>query len=1197
MALDVLDVVGSNALRSSNVCMTEDDYKEYEQEKRSRLFHDESYVDEDASDCPDDIEDEGEKSIYRRETRKAIVGLFVQPKLIERLTNLLEIPHAQIFLGSVMVLHKFACTQSYNHVLIEIVAFAGRALEKVVENLQNQDEKICLACLSLLKQLATRQEGRDAMITSKIVLMLMPLVSGQGATASKTFTVAMNVLVGLCQDGVTENIGLALGGPPPRHALYNDLMAIVSAEGDSPTISVEHLLNLKVMKFVVNFLVRSEDTSLFFDLSNQHKQMGAFILHRIFLHKTCCQTMQIRPVLEYFAYTLQTTFTLFMEGHFGHSAREKLLFFGSIQGACRGMAQIATHAEKGGEQVMNVISTFNIYKELEELLGFPDVKLDDSYAPKIECADAAARLIGSISRMPISEGHPESDKESMISLKDDVSACVATLTRLIEQMAKPLMGIVHSCPSKNAVASASSALAKLCSTAETCDLLLDMGLAKIAAGLFPEKPSILEGAKGMKNIKEEIFDVQAKNKRDLEVDALVALDASAFTLVASMCRTAAGKHAVQTSGMLRRCVERFHLSSGVRGVDLVVRGEVSCVFARICNMHTIESGNAGSSNDYILNPNYNTVRMLVELVREGGNSLYYRRGRFWATAALAELCRDTMRAVPLVVKFGGAVEFSRIVKGYTRKAGTPEPLLRPALQGLLRIAKYPMATYIPSIVAQDMQQPLIALASNVKLQIEYSEIKDREPLGHFAKDVLYMMSAAPVHGDASLAADDEESAITGSGRHELTASLEGTVDEARDGKGEGEGEGEGEEETRDFEDERRVGGEEDGERRMSEETNMNITTDQKFPVFDGTYSTMGVDTMGSLAANLKDEEETRVTRLSQLSAEDPGFRNELKRRKEFYEMGSLYRLGRDGGGNRSVAEAGTKSSEGKKAMNGKRSKRGGGRKGRSREESTKTPTSKVVREIEKVKEMRGEESRHEDTQANAVAFDNPEDVEKDAFIMVSQAPDLISTRPKGLSPKHIVMNDDSGVDSGESPTGTSSMGITKNFFGGKSPAGVQTPSLTFPRSLPSSSMQRPSLPSPLLSQSGSVSGGRELVTFYRPRKSAGMFIDPTFVDNNPVTDSGIEKLGNNAGGVPRMLSEKSITLGKSLWEIETFSHTVDILGSKVKISGKRVAGPDKVLDQGGRTRKAVTFDNIHEASVKRELHKLANENGGCSGGA
>ena len=114
---------------------------------------------------------------------------------------------------------------------------------------------------------------------------------------------------------------------------------------------------------------------------------------------------------------------------------------------------------------------------------------------------------------------------------------------------------------------------------------------------------------------------------------------------------------------------------------------------------------------------------------------------------------------------------------------------------------------------------------------------------------------------------------------------------------------------------------------------MNLAT------FDGTYSGMGVTSIGSLADNVGDEDETMKMRISQMDAEDPAFRNELKRRKEHYEMGATYRLGR-GGRRKSVTEKDTKSSG--------RKRRGSAGKG-----------SRVVEKIEAVKTLRdgGEEGK------------------------------------------------------------------------------------------------------------------------------------------------------------------------------------------------------------------------------------------------
>ena len=94
--------------------------------------------------------------------------------------------------------------------------------------------------------------------------------------------------------------------------------------------------------------------------------------------------------------------------------------------------------------------------------------------------------------------------------------------------------------------------------------------------------------------------MELKKNQDKEVDHLLGLDASCFMFVASLCRSVQGKVAIQSLGILKRCVERFHLSSGKSGVDLVVRGEIACIFGRLANSQTTTSGSAGSANDYIM---------------------------------------------------------------------------------------------------------------------------------------------------------------------------------------------------------------------------------------------------------------------------------------------------------------------------------------------------------------------------------------------------------------------------------------------------------------------------------------------------------------------------------------------------------------------------------------------------------------------
>ena len=190
------------------------------------------------------------------------------------------------------------------------------------------------------------------------------------------------------------------------------------------------------------------------------------------------------------------------------------------------------------------------------------------------------------------------------------------------------MNIVNGCLNPDAVSNACAALAFLGSTNETSELLLDMGLDRIVASLFPSKPAILEGGgKGtdaniLKNNPagdgKEVYDVEAKKKHDAEIAQLISLDNSVFMLIAALSRTDRGRRSTQASGILRRCVERFHLSSGKPRTDIVVRGEIALVFARMAKFHMISSGSAGSVLDYLLAPSFSTVDMLLELVSEGG---------------------------------------------------------------------------------------------------------------------------------------------------------------------------------------------------------------------------------------------------------------------------------------------------------------------------------------------------------------------------------------------------------------------------------------------------------------------------------------------------------------------------------------------------------------------------------------------------
>ena len=161
------------------------------------------------------------------------------------------------------------------------------------------------------------------------------------------------------------------------------------------------------------------------------------ILHRLTLHRDSCKILgDCKQVLDYFCFCINVNFTLMTEKNYGTTNAERVLFFSSTQSSCRGLAQIANFALNGKQNVFARINEQNIYKEIEDLLGFPSVKLDDTFASRLDCTDAAATLLASIARTPQSENYADREFESKITIKEDVKDVLPVLRRLLEQMAK-----------------------------------------------------------------------------------------------------------------------------------------------------------------------------------------------------------------------------------------------------------------------------------------------------------------------------------------------------------------------------------------------------------------------------------------------------------------------------------------------------------------------------------------------------------------------------------------------------------------------------------------------------------------------------------------------------------------------------------------------------------------------------------------
>eukprot|EP00752_Nemacystus_decipiens_P010681 g9512.t1 len=217
---------------------------------------------------------------------RAQLGL---PNLIAMLTGLLGETDVQLYLAGLVILGKLATTVCYHSVLQEMLAYAGRALELLVQGLQSQEPLVPDMSLAFFLQLCSRQEGRDGIEATDGIAMLQPLISGTQAQDSPVFLRGLACAIAIARQGVpgsapgytgegatpsaTAPPGLSLpnaggvgrSGPAKPHPLdiegklYNDLVEILDAPPPGPLKAVRGLVRMGSLEAVMRFLVREDD--------------------------------------------------------------------------------------------------------------------------------------------------------------------------------------------------------------------------------------------------------------------------------------------------------------------------------------------------------------------------------------------------------------------------------------------------------------------------------------------------------------------------------------------------------------------------------------------------------------------------------------------------------------------------------------------------------------------------------------------------------------------------------------------------------------------------------------------------------------------------------------------------------------------------------------------------------------------------
>jgi hypothetical protein len=316
--------------------------------------------------------------------RYAVRRFFISSRVVQVVLELLHGEDAGMFLGATVVAHKMACTLYYHQVLAETVANAGLVLARVVDALASDQDILPVAVATFLAQLCTRQEGRDALISTGIVEMLRPLVMPARHAESQEFILGMSIFAILAESDCLPPIppnreNMSTSKDRLRDRLYQNMMATLTRPAPTPALFVKRFVVMGCMSCALRFLVRPETPIHVFDLPKHQRYLGSIILHRM-----ACQTV-VRgaeiifheAVLLYAAFLVQHNVGEMAEGAIGKVSSDRLaLFYLSTQACCSVMAELADAQEPADAraQALAKLKRTTALHEVVELLRYPEVR-------------------------------------------------------------------------------------------------------------------------------------------------------------------------------------------------------------------------------------------------------------------------------------------------------------------------------------------------------------------------------------------------------------------------------------------------------------------------------------------------------------------------------------------------------------------------------------------------------------------------------------------------------------------------------------------------------------------------------------------------------------------------------------------------------------------------------------------------------
>lgn len=177
------------------------------------------------------------------------------------------------------------------------------------------------------------------------------------------------------------------------------------------------------------------------------------------------------------------------------------------------------------------------------------------------------------------------------------------------------------------------------------------------------------------------YGVREGEMADASTRKLCSLPFDYFRLVANIARVPSGRAVVQSSGTLKRCLERLALDvSGcpaARLATLRCRSEICVLIGRMAGTYDRKTG---AANEFILHPRYQTLTVLLGMLATpaehgrlfGATRMHIELARHNAAYALGAICTDTIRSVPMVADAGGI----HLACSVANDVNSPMPLLK-----------------------------------------------------------------------------------------------------------------------------------------------------------------------------------------------------------------------------------------------------------------------------------------------------------------------------------------------------------------------------------------------------------------------------------------------------------------------------------------------------------------------------------------